>query len=75
MSRLAAQVRDAKRLPDPGLARAIRVAAEVSQEQIAAELGVHRVTVARWGAGARRPRGRLRIAYAVLLRELQEAGR
>jgi DNA-binding transcriptional regulator YiaG len=74
MSALVEDVRAAKRLPSPAMARAIRLAAEVSQERIATELGIHRVTVARWEAGTRRPRGQLRIAYADLLCQLQETG-
>ena len=74
MSALIEEIRAAKQLPPPTMARAIRLAADVSQERVAAELGVHRVTVARWEAGTRRPRARLRIAYAELLRQLQEAG-
>jgi DNA-binding transcriptional regulator YiaG len=73
MSELAEDVRAARRLPAPTMARAIRLAADVTQVRIAAELGVHPVTVARWEAGAHRPRGRLRVAYASLLAELQEA--
>ena len=73
MSALVEEIRAAKRLPSPAMARAIRLAADVSQERIAAELGVHRVTVARWEAGARRPRGQHRAAYAELLRQLQES--
>jgi DNA-binding transcriptional regulator YiaG len=54
------------------LARAIRQAAEVSQERMAGELGVHRVTVARWETGRRRPRGPLLHAYVALLDALQQ---
>jgi DNA-binding transcriptional regulator YiaG len=39
---------------------------------MAGELGVHRVTVARWEAGRRRPRGRLLNAYVTLLDALQQ---
>jgi transcriptional regulator with XRE-family HTH domain len=39
---------------------------------MANELGVHRVTVARWEAGRRRPRGQLLHAYAQLLDALQQ---
>jgi hypothetical protein len=42
---------------------------------MANELGVHRVTVARWEAGLRRPRGRLLHAYATLLDALQQETR
>jgi transcriptional regulator with XRE-family HTH domain len=72
MSVLIEEVRAARKLPPPSMARAIRLAADVSQERIAAELGVHRVTIARWEMGTRRPRGQLRIAYADLLQQLQE---
>ncbi|MGO8873383.1 MAG: helix-turn-helix transcriptional regulator [Acidimicrobiales bacterium] len=72
MSDLLAEVRDALALPPPAVARAIREAADVTQERMAAELGVHRVTVARWEQdGGRSPRGELRARYARLLRELQ----
>jgi DNA-binding transcriptional regulator YiaG len=73
MSALAEHVRAARRLPPPVIARAIRAEAGVSQQQLAAELGVNRVTVARWELGARVPRGELRIRYTTLLEELAEA--
>jgi transcriptional regulator with XRE-family HTH domain len=63
--------RQARRLPPPDLAKAIRAAAGVSQQRLADELGVHRVSVARWELGQRRPRGRLLHAYADLLDALQ----
>ena len=72
MSELLEELRHVRRLPPPTLARAIRKAAEVSQERMADELGVHRVTVARWEAGQRRPRGRLLHAYVALLDALQQ---
>ena len=68
-------VREERRLPPPAMAAAIRRAAGVSQASLAAELGVDRVTVARWErAGApwsRTPRGELRRRYAELLAELE----
>lgn len=64
----------ARRLTSPALSRAIREAHGLSQEAIAAELGVDRVSVARWEAAERRPRGPLLIAYAELLRSLLELG-
>ena len=60
-----------RRLPPPTVATAIRRAAGVSQEMVADELGVTRVTVSRWEAGLHRPRGKLRLRYAELLEELQ----
>jgi transcriptional regulator with XRE-family HTH domain len=62
-----------RQLPSPDAARLIRVLAGVSQRELAQELGVDRVTVARWELGMRVPRGELRAKYARLLRELQEA--
>ena len=68
---LIEQVRAQRRLPAPAVCRAIRLAADVSQERLARELGVDRVTVARWERGTRRPRGRLLCRYVNLLETLQ----
>ena len=70
MSQLVDEVRRSRSLPGPTLARAIREAAGVSQVRLAAELGVHRMTVARWEAGERMPTGARRSAYADVLAEL-----
>ncbi len=70
---LVDEVRQARTLPEPQVARMIRLSADVSQERIAQELGVHRMTVARWESGLRRPRGAMRARYAQLLRELRAA--
>ncbi len=67
------EVRQARTLPDPQVARMIRVTADVSQERVAQELGVHRMTVARWETGQRRPRGAMRARYAELLQALRVA--
>ncbi len=69
---LLSEVREALSLPSPPVAKAIRLTAKVTQGRVADELDVHRVTVARWEAGARAPRGGLRSRYARLLRDLQE---
>jgi transcriptional regulator with XRE-family HTH domain len=71
MTELVEEVRRARRLPPPPLARAIRETAGVSQQRLADELGVHRVSVARWELGLRRPRGRLLVAYTDLLDALR----
>lgn len=71
MSALVSELRRS-RLPAPSLARAIRVSAGVSQVRLAEELGVHRVTVARWEAGTWRPRGPIRERYMKLLHELEQ---
>lgn len=72
VSALIEHVRAARRLPPPAVARAIRDAANVSQQQIADELGVNRVTIARWELGTRSPRGELRLRYIELLEQLRE---
>jgi DNA-binding transcriptional regulator YiaG len=71
LSALAERVRADRRLPAPGVCRAIREAAGVSQQQLADELGVDRVTIARWELSLRSPRGELRRRYTDLLEELQ----
>lgn len=58
-------------LPPPQRRKAIREAAGVSQERLAQELDVHRVTVARWEHGSRSPRGELLARYVRLLDQLQ----
>jgi DNA-binding transcriptional regulator YiaG len=73
MSVLVEHVRAARRLPPPAVARAIRASAGVSQQRLADELGVCRVTVARWEIGARTPRGEIRLRYVDLLDQLREA--
>jgi len=67
------EVRQSRRLPSPQMARLIRVSAGVSQERLARELGVHRVTIARWETGERSPRGLTRALYAELLEKLHKA--
>lgn len=73
MSQLIEEVRKARALPSPKFARAIRQAAGVSQVRLAAELGVHRMTIARWESGERRPQGQHLLAYVALLHDLQGA--
>jgi len=73
MADLIREVREARRLPSPALARAIRQGAGVSQQRIARELGVHRITVVRWEQGTTAPRGEVRSRYARLLADLQQA--
>lgn len=62
-----------RRLVRPERARAIRVAAAVSQQAVARSLGVHRQTIARWESGERRPSGDLLRRYADLLERLERA--
>ena len=75
MSGLVAEVRESLSLPSGPIARAIRDAANVPRARMAAELGVHEMTVCRWEMGTRTPTGDLRLAYIRLLRELEEATR
>lgn len=65
------EVRATQSLPKPAVARLIRMSAGVSQERLAQELGVHRITVQRWELGHRRPRGGDRVRYARLLQDLR----
>jgi DNA-binding transcriptional regulator YiaG len=70
---LAEEVRSRPKLPDPAVRQAIRRKADVPQDRMARELGVHRVTFLRWEHGDRTPRGAHLEAYSRLLRELDEA--
>lgn len=70
-SDLIAEIRAVRSLPPPAIARAFRRACGVTQERMAAELGVSRATVTRWETGARRPRGRLARDYAKLIERLK----
>lgn len=72
MSDLLEEVRLRRRMPSPAVRRAIREAAGVTQQRIADEIGVHRMTVARWESGARQPKGADASAYAALLEQLRE---
>jgi transcriptional regulator with XRE-family HTH domain len=69
---LLEEVRLIRRLPNRALARALREGAGLSRARIAEELGVHQASIARWERGDRRPRGTRAVAYASLLRQLQE---
>lgn len=68
---LIEEVRRARHLPSPETARLIRLSARVSQQRMAAELGVDRVTLSRWESGASRPRDAKRAKWADLLDALQ----
>ncbi|MGO9457606.1 MAG: helix-turn-helix domain-containing protein [Acidimicrobiales bacterium] len=72
MTKLADKVRAIRALPAPPLRRAIRMAAGVSQRDIAAEVGRSRPTVSRWEAGERMPQGEDLDRYIAILRSLQD---
>jgi len=69
---LVEEVRTGRRTAIPGYAAALRRAAGVPQRRMADELGVHRVTLARWELGLRRPRGRHLAAWLGLLDALRD---
>jgi transcriptional regulator with XRE-family HTH domain len=63
--------REARRtLPSPALCRELRLQAQLSQQDIADALGVHRESVSRWERGERSPRGDLLLNYVDVLRSL-----
>lgn len=64
------EVRESRQLPSPSVARDIRLAAGVSQQRLADELGVQRNTISRWEAGERHPSPSLRARYARVLLQL-----
>lgn len=70
---LIEEVRRSVLLPSPRQARTIRTSAGVSQARLADEIGVHRVTLARWESGASIPRGKSRTRYATLLADIRRA--
>jgi DNA-binding transcriptional regulator YiaG len=63
-----------KHVPLPSLAarRALRLSAQLTEEELAKLVGVNRVSVARWELGRREPRGDVRQRYAEVLKGLQE---
>jgi len=70
LSTLITISRRRRELPPPPVAAALRRAGRLTQDDLAKELKVHRVTVARWELGQRSPQGALRDEYAEILRQL-----
>jgi DNA-binding transcriptional regulator YiaG len=60
-----------RELPTPAMRRAIRLEAGLSQKELAQDLGVTQVALARYESGQRRPRGARLLAYVELLRTLR----
>lgn len=56
-----------RRLTKSGQARAIRLAADLSQQEVAQLVGVSGAAVSRWEAGIRSPRGKAALRYAQVL--------
>lgn len=75
MSGLLAEVAESLSLPSPAEARAIRERAGVSQGRLGAEIGKSAMTVHRWETGEHTPSGEARLAYARLLRQLDQVVR
>lgn len=68
---LLSDVRVARELPSPSTARFIRQTARVSQSAMARALEVDRTTLARWEAGAMKPRPAQMRRWSDLLAALQ----
>ena len=62
---------DARRMAGSGEARALRLAAGLTLEEIAGAVGVTRQAVAAWETGERRPRGENARRYGEALRGLR----
>lgn len=58
-------------LPELPRRRAIRVAAGVTQQELAVSLGVRRASICRYELGTREPRGELRVRYSEALEALR----
>jgi HTH-type transcriptional regulator/antitoxin MqsA len=63
---------DAGTLPSPRVRQQLRVAAGLTQAEVAHAIGVQRVAVARWEAGLTKPHRSNRLKYAHFLRRLAE---
>ncbi|MFF7780415.1 helix-turn-helix transcriptional regulator [Streptomyces tanashiensis] len=69
---VAALLRTPTRLPTPALRASLRLAHNLTQQDVADALGVHRVQVNRWEMGKSEPRNPHRRDYIRLLEELAE---
>lgn len=68
---LGRKIRAHRTLPPPAMRKALREAAGLTQEDVAAALHIRRESVSRYEHSKRRPRGRVLVAYAELLEELR----
>lgn len=71
---LVAQVRLAARWSNPEDRRQVRLRHGLSQQQLAASLGVTQTTVQRWEHGTRTPRGPIADTYYRTLDQLADIG-
>lgn len=63
-----------RQLTSTGAARSIRLSAQLSLAEVAAETGASVSTVYRWERGQRRPHGSAAVAYGALLDRLLQGG-
>jgi DNA-binding transcriptional regulator YiaG len=70
---LLTEVKASRALPSLSMRRAIRKDAKVSLARLAAALGVSVQAVSHWELGTRQPRPANAVAYAAILRALQDA--
>ncbi|WP_316959641.1 helix-turn-helix domain-containing protein [Streptomyces sp. TRM68367] len=63
---------DADTLPPPHIRQELRIAANLTQAEVAEAIGVKRLAVVRWEAGQTQPHRGNRLKYAELLRRLAE---
>ena len=73
MDQILATARACSQLPSPEVRRAIRERAAVTQQNIAATLGVTAAAISYWESGRRVPRGQLLQNYVHVLRALDDA--
>ncbi|MFD7095797.1 helix-turn-helix transcriptional regulator [Streptomyces xanthophaeus] len=70
LRRIDALVEEDNTLPPLQVRQQLRLAAGLTQAEVAEAIGVKRLAVARWEAGATQPHRENRRAYAHLLRRL-----
>jgi transcriptional regulator with XRE-family HTH domain len=75
LPRAIEQLRQIRELADSGEARRLRIAARLSQGEIAAHCDTTPSAVSRWENGERVPRGRPARRYAAIILGLSEAAR
>ncbi|MER5501282.1 helix-turn-helix transcriptional regulator [Streptomyces sp. NPDC002561] len=61
---------DADTLPPPHIRRQLRIAANLTQEEVAEVIGVRRLAIVGWEAGHTQPHRSNRLKYAEFLRGL-----